>query len=257
MDNNFFNDEQENEYEEETDTELEQYLLPELRVTLMDENEYIENYNENNEQENEYEEEQEEHDELEQEEPIILDSSVNDLLNILWIPPQNFNLNNYSFFNNHIEQNTLLDGILSSSFDNDRHVYKNVLSEEGEKQLKIIKYNSSLLKENVCPITREEFKEDEEIIQLPCEHVFNKEAIKTWLEKEQALCPICRKKLKSKEIKNEDNISMQTQQTQQTQQTENSSSSNFREALLNVINDRYSQLEEEELQQAIMDSFNS
>jgi hypothetical protein len=243
MDNNFFNDEQENEYEEEEEEELEQYLLPELRVTLMNENEYIENYSE---QENEYEEEEEE----EQEEPMIFDSSFNNLLNVMWIPPQNFNLNNFSFFNNHIEPSSSLDGILSSSFENDTDVYKNVLSDEGYKQLKVIKYNSSLVKESVCPITREEFKEDEEVIQLPCQHVFNKEAIKTWLEKECAICPICRKELKSKEIKNEDNIS------ETSQEIENISSSNLTHALLNVINDRYRQLEEEELQQAIMDSFN-
>ena len=253
MDNNFFNDEQENEYEEETDSQLDQYLLPELRVTLMDENEYIENYSE---QENEYEEEEEEQEGEEQEEPVIFDSSLNDLLNIMWIPPQNFNLNNFSFFNNPIVPSSSFDGILSSSFENDTDVYKNVLSDEGHKQLKVIKYNLSSVKDNFCPITREEFKEDEEVIQLPCQHVFNKEAIQTWLEKEKAICPICRKELKSKEIKNEDNIYMQTQQTQQTQQTENISSSNLSQALLNVINDRYRQLEEEELQQAIMDSFN-
>ena len=168
----------------------------------------------------------------------------------MWIPPRNFNLNNFSFFDNTIEVNSSLNGILSSSFENDTNVYKNVLSDEGHKQLKVIKYNSSTVKDDFCPITREEFKEDEEVIQLPCQHVFNKEAIKTWLEKECALCPICRKELKSKEIKNEDNIS------ETSQEIENISSSNFTQALLNVINDRYRQLEEEELQQAIMDSFN-
>ena len=46
-----------------------------------------------------------------------------------------------------------------------------------------------------------EFKENEEICKLPCGHIFNKECIHKWLEKEQARCPVCRYELSSKEIK--------------------------------------------------------
>ena len=142
---------------------------------------YLEEYENEvvNQNINEYNEINEE----EQEEPIIFDASINNLLNILWVPPENFNLTNFSFFNNVFQPNNSLNNILSSSFQNDKDTYKNVLSEEGKEQLKIIKYNSEQMKDKVCPITREEFKENEEIIQLPCEHIFNKDAIITWLER--------------------------------------------------------------------------
>jgi len=275
MNNNFFNGEnnnpnENNEYDdilqsEEEEEEENQLLLPEIRASLMDENTYLDEYEyENgiiNENHNEYEmlpiEEEEEQEEEEQEEPIILDVSINSLLNILWVPPENFNLTNFSFFNN-IHPNNSLNNILSSSFDNDQDAYKNVLSQEGQEQLKIIKYNSKEIKEKVCPITREEFKENEEIVQLPCKHIFNKEAIKIWLETENAICPICRKKLKSKEIKN-DNINENDSSTQpNTQQTLQplQNSLNLGETFLNIINERHRQMEDEQLQQAIINSFN-
>ena len=265
MNNNFFNDENNRfldneEYDttfesEEEEEEENQFLLPEIRATLVDES-YIEEYE--NELVNEYneinEEEEEEQEQEQQEEPIIFDSSINNLLNILWVPPENFNLTNFSFFNNAFQPSNSLNNILSTSFENDKDIYKNVLSEEGKKQLKIIKYNSKQLKDKVCPITREEFKENEEIIQLPCEHIFSKDAIITWLETEAAICPICRKKLKSKEIKNETNNQNNTT-TQRIQQSR--TPINIGQTFLNIINQQQRQIEDEQLQQAIINSFNN
>jgi len=54
-----------------------------------------------------------------------------------------------------------------------------------------------------CPITMKEFKDGDIIAQLPCKHMFNKEAILKWLKEEKAECPICRAKLKSVEKKEE------------------------------------------------------
>ena len=42
-----------------------------------------------------------------------------------------------------------------------------------------------------CPISLEPFKEGEEIIELPCNHIFNENSIKGWL-KEKHNCPVCR-----------------------------------------------------------------
>ena len=42
-----------------------------------------------------------------------------------------------------------------------------------------------------CPISLEPFKDGEEIIELPCNHIFNENSIKGWL-KEKHNCPVCR-----------------------------------------------------------------
>jgi len=45
-----------------------------------------------------------------------------------------------------------------------------------------------------CPISLEPFKDGEEIIELPCNHIFNENSIKGWL-KEKHNCPVCRTEL--------------------------------------------------------------
>jgi hypothetical protein len=47
-----------------------------------------------------------------------------------------------------------------------------------------------------------EFCENEEIIKLPCEHNYNKDAILKWLKQESHTCPICRYEFEYKEISN-------------------------------------------------------
>tara|TARA_Y100000992_G_scaffold69024_1_gene43095 strand:+ start:3229 stop:3720 length:492 start_codon:yes stop_codon:yes gene_type:complete len=45
-----------------------------------------------------------------------------------------------------------------------------------------------------CAISLEEFKENDNIIILPCKHIFLKESIEKWLNKSK-ICPICRKEI--------------------------------------------------------------
>ena len=41
-----------------------------------------------------------------------------------------------------------------------------------------------------------DFDEEEEIVELECNHCFNEDAIKKWLKEEKAECPVCRYQLK-------------------------------------------------------------
>ena len=92
--------------------------------------------------------------------------------------------------------------ILNSSLNNDKFIYKYVLSEEGETQLKTIKFTKELRDiNNICPITSLEFEDNQNIISLPCNHYFEPDAINKWLREEKAECPVCRFKLHSKEVK--------------------------------------------------------
>ena len=95
--------------------------------------------------------------------------------------------------------------ILNSSLNNDKFIYKYILSEEGETQLKTIKFTKELRDiNNICPITSLEFEDNQNIISLPCNHYFDPEAINKWLREEKAECPVCRFKLHAKEVKIDD-----------------------------------------------------
>jgi len=78
----------------------------------------------------------------------------------------------------------------------EKPLYKTVLTKEGEEKLKKIKFKDSEKKNLSCPILFIDFDEEEEIIELECNHCFNEDAIKKWLKEEKAECPVCRYELK-------------------------------------------------------------
>ena len=97
--------------------------------------------------------------------------------------------------------------ILNTSFINDKKKYKTVLYDNDDnEQLKIIKYTkNSINNDEKCPIMSTIFEDGQDIIQLPCKHSFEPEAIKQWLKEEKAECPVCRyNEFKTKEIKIEE-----------------------------------------------------
>lgn len=106
-----------------------------------------------------------------------------------------------NLINNTINSQNNLNGILNNSFNNDKSIYKKVLSDKGKTQLKKCLFKDSSKTNNSCPIFHQEFTEEDEIIELPCKHCFVPEAIEKWLNEEQAICPVCRFELDSKEVK--------------------------------------------------------
>jgi hypothetical protein len=91
----------------------------------------------------------------------------------------------------------------------DARPVKNVLDipdgESGEKNgIREMAYDPETAEElkinTTCGIWQEDFEPGEAIKILPCNHAFKAEAITTWLTTEKAECPICRFKLKSKEV---------------------------------------------------------
>ena len=101
--------------------------------------------------------------------------------------------------NNYVEERSLRE----------QKKYKYVISDAGKRQLKQIKYNSTC-NVDICTITLNKFEENEILIQLPCNHIFSKDAILQWLENEHAHCPMCKYKLDAikkevEEISEEDN----------------------------------------------------
>ena len=83
----------------------------------------------------------------------------------------------------------------------EKNCYKKILSENGEKQLTLLKYNATKFETKECVISMEDFNDGDDIIQLPCKHIFQPEAIKTWMKNESSKCPVCRYELKFEEVK--------------------------------------------------------
>ena len=48
--------------------------------------------------------------------------------------------------------------------------------------------------EGLCSICYDDIKEGEEMLTLPCKHVFHNSCIKEWLAKEKA-CPMCKQEI--------------------------------------------------------------
>ena len=94
----------------------------------------------------------------------------------------------------------LANNILLQSF-NEKPAYKKIISEKGEGQLKEIKFCDSDKTNDTCPIFQMTFDDDDMVIQLPCKHIFTPDGIRKWLSEEQAICPVCRFELDSKEVK--------------------------------------------------------
>ena len=94
---------------------------------------------------------------------------------------------------------TTLNSVINESFETSRSPYKRVISEEGKKKLKTFKFKESQKLNDTCPIFQEKFEDEDLVTELPCGHCFIPGAISRWLEKENALCPVCRYKLDSVE----------------------------------------------------------
>ena len=163
----------------------------------------------------------------EEEDENINQNIINRLIDIIYSP--SFSNISYSYDDNDLYNNRediyynreQEEEILNTSFINDKKKYKTVLAydnENDDEQLKIIKYikNSNNDENDKCPIMSTIFEDGQDIIQLPCKHSFEPEAIKKWLKEEKAECPVCRyNHFKTKEIKIEEETRPTIATTQQ------------------------------------------
>lgn len=108
-----------------------------------------------------------------------------------------------------------LNEVLNRSL-NEKQAYKKVINNKGLSKLKKIKYDDSKFETKECVISMEEFKNGDEITQLPCNHIFHTTFIETWLKDESSKCPICRFELDYIEKKNDDSNTTNTTNTTNT-----------------------------------------
>jgi hypothetical protein len=83
----------------------------------------------------------------------------------------------------------------------DRNPIKHVVTEEVKNGLSSIKFADAKDRDthDKCSISMEKFNDDDDIIQLPCNHCFHVEPIMQWLTEESCECPVCRYKFDSME----------------------------------------------------------
>ena len=72
------------------------------------------------------------------------------------------------------------------------------LSQETLGRMRTVKYSSTSgeVAEEKCTICQVEFEEGEDVLLLPCKHVFHGECIAPWLE-ENKCCPVCKHELEA------------------------------------------------------------
>ena len=80
-----------------------------------------------------------------------------------------------------------------------RAPHKHVVSSDGEQQIElgVVKEEDG---EVVCCFSQAPLEAGDETAKLPCEHIFARDDLLKWLRTEQAVCPICRFALDSKEV---------------------------------------------------------
>ena len=129
---------------------------------------------------------------------INYDNYLDDLFNDLLIESLISLLNNIST-NTSINTSTNTNILNTSLYE--RNPVKNVITDEVKDSLQPIKFKDIINKENntSCAITQDEFSDENMVIQLPCTHCFNSDAILHWLTEDSCECPVCRYKLASKE----------------------------------------------------------
>ena len=90
---------------------------------------------------------------------------------------------------------------------NNNNKAKKVITDDDLLKLKHIQFKKEdiISRNTECPIMCYEFNENEEIIQLPCQHNFNKGAILKWLKEESHTCPVCRYEFEYKEAEESTN----------------------------------------------------
>jgi len=139
-----------------------------------------------------------------------MDQNRRDMLeNLFYNMMMNANSEILSFQDNRVFSN--YNTGYNASYDNeiineslyDVNPNKMVISEEEKNKLLTIKYKDVVNKQQnaVCFITQDEFQEENDVIQLPCNHYFTPDSIMQWLTEESAECPVCRYKFESVEKK--------------------------------------------------------
>ena len=85
----------------------------------------------------------------------------------------------------------------------DQPSFKQVMAPMAKHLLSSVLFDNSI-EQKECPIDSDKFINNEELLRLPCKHLFRKASIMNWLENRSATCPVCRYQLPYIEVRNEE-----------------------------------------------------
>ena len=105
------------------------------------------------------------------------------------------NLNNLNNINNN--NNFFINSFLNINQQNENNDdIPIVITESSFSKLKMYKYSdidNNIKQNNIkCMITLEDFKDDNIVLLLPCNHIFSYDEIRDWLKNNSYKCPSCR-----------------------------------------------------------------
>ena len=125
------------------------------------------------------------------------------------------------------QENSFLNNFINNTMNREKNKYKRVIDDSELDKLKKIKYNKDIISTSdsinyytKCPIYHTEFNEGDDIVVLPCKHIYLSEGIEKWLLEESNTCPVCRYEFKYKEIINKKYIQEQEEEQRQEQEEE-------------------------------------
>ena len=172
-----------------------------------------------------------------------------------------------------LRDTSFIENFINNTFINNTFTnVKKVIADEELIKLKHITFKKEdEINSNIeCPIMCYEFSENEEIIKLPCQHNYNKDAILKWLNEESHTCPICRYEFEYKEINVKDKTEQtedaeeteqtedaeETEDTEDTEHTEDAEHTEDTEHTINSLHN-YISMDEFMMQEILLNSFNS
>lgn len=104
--------------------------------------------------------------------------------------------------------------VLNNSFETMEEIKNPTINEEGKKQIKLVEYKLGDYDVSSCPITTEKFKQGDVVSLLPCNHIFDTDAINHWLENINGVCPLCRYQFPCNTKRQDNEYSQPNQQTE-------------------------------------------
>ncbi|XP_060184476.1 probable E3 ubiquitin-protein ligase RHA1A [Lycium barbarum] len=96
---------------------------------------------------------------------------------------------------------SITDAIYDSGRDKNRPITTKQYLKLIDEKNPVTRFKNTTMTTSTCAVCLCTFEEGEEVRELiKCNHIFHKDCLDTWLQKDSATCPLCRSKVLPEEI---------------------------------------------------------